>query len=157
MARTKHVEVAQADGVEPIATGKNVSIHLIYIFCEGVGAEWLADHALHLGQVGVRQHVEASVRPWLIAHAPWALGQPGMLRGCYDPSGETGEETDIDAARETVRAALGLSGGSDAVGRLYAAVRAGEGQIVVRAADGSAYASLFGRFRVQDNPFWRAG
>ena len=67
------------------------------------------------------------------------------------------EETDIDAARETVRAALGLSGGSDAVGRLYAVVRAGEGQIVVRAADGSAYASLFGRFRVQDNPFWRAG
>ena len=67
------------------------------------------------------------------------------------------EETDIDAARETVRAALGLSGGSDAVGRLYAVVRAGEGQIVVRAGDGSAYASLFGRFRVQDNPFWRAG
>jgi hypothetical protein len=67
------------------------------------------------------------------------------------------EETEVDEARDTLRAALGLGGGSDAVARLHAAVRAGNERIVVRAADGSAYGSLFGDFRVQDNPFWRVG
>ena len=67
------------------------------------------------------------------------------------------EETEVDEARDTLRAALGLGGGSDAVARLHAAVRAGNERVVVRAADGSAYASLFGDFCVQDNPFWRVG
>ncbi len=66
------------------------------------------------------------------------------------------EETEVDAARERVREALGLSGSSDAVAHLHAAVHAGQGRIVVRAPDGQAYEALPGQFRVQDNPFWRA-
>ena len=45
---------------------------------------------------GVKQFVENEVRPWLASHTPWVLNQPGMLVGCYDPSGQTGEQSDIE-------------------------------------------------------------
>ncbi len=46
---------------------------------------------------GIRQHFEASVLPWIARWAPWAL-RDGLtfIRGGYDPSGETPEETDSD-------------------------------------------------------------
>jgi hypothetical protein len=46
---------------------------------------------------GVRQHAETSVLPWLARHAPWTLqAARALLRGCYDPAGQTGEESDIE-------------------------------------------------------------
>jgi len=53
--------------------------------------------ALPCERGGVKQHIQNSVLPWFLSHAPWAIrGGRTMLRGCYDPSGETGEQTDID-------------------------------------------------------------
>jgi len=53
--------------------------------------------ALPCERGGVKQHIENSVIPWIMNNAPWALrtGRT-MIRGCYDVSGETGEQTDID-------------------------------------------------------------
>lgn len=54
--------------------------------------------ALPCERGGVRQHYDGSVIPWLTTHAPWALrGENTLLRGCYDPAGQTGEQTDIEA------------------------------------------------------------
>lgn len=45
---------------------------------------------------GIKQHLENEVLPWVATHAPWALRQPGKVVGCYDPAGETGEQSDIE-------------------------------------------------------------
>lgn len=52
--------------------------------------------ALSCERGGVKQHVEDAVLPWLSAHAPWALRRSDMLYGCYDPAGNTAEQSDID-------------------------------------------------------------
>lgn len=52
--------------------------------------------ALSCEHGGVKQHLENAVLPWLHAHAPWAIRNPGMLVGCYDPAGNTAEQSDID-------------------------------------------------------------
>lgn len=47
---------------------------------------------------GIKQHAENAVLPWLQSYAPWALRSAStMLRGCYDPAGQTGEQTDIES------------------------------------------------------------
>jgi hypothetical protein len=59
---------------------------------------------------GTRQHVEQLVRPWLSAHAPWALRNPStLLQHRYDPSMDTGENADID--QDPVRVLRELLGG----------------------------------------------
>jgi hypothetical protein len=52
--------------------------------------------ALNCEHGGVKQHLENAILPWLHAHAPWAIRNPGMLVGCYDPAGNTAEQSDID-------------------------------------------------------------
>ncbi len=53
MPWAEHVEVAQANGVNPVAARKHVGIELIDVFGDSVGAERLAYDLLHLGQGGV--------------------------------------------------------------------------------------------------------
>ena len=53
LAGAKHVEVAQADGVEAVAAGKDVGIQLVDVFGDGVGAQRFADVVFDLGQRGV--------------------------------------------------------------------------------------------------------
>jgi len=53
LAGAKHVEVTQADGVEPVAARKHLGIQLVDIFGDGVGAEGFADHVFDLGQAGM--------------------------------------------------------------------------------------------------------
>lgn len=45
---------------------------------------------------GIKQHFENEVLPWVATHCPWALRQQGKVVGCYDPAGETGEQSDIE-------------------------------------------------------------
>lgn len=52
--------------------------------------------ALSCEHGGIKQHLEDAVLPWLTMRAPWALRQRGMIVGCYDPAGETGEQSDIE-------------------------------------------------------------
>ncbi len=52
--------------------------------------------ALPSERAGIKQHLDNAVIPWLADHAPWALNQSGMIYGCYDISGETPEEADIE-------------------------------------------------------------
>jgi hypothetical protein len=59
---------------------------------------------------GTRQHVEQLVRPWLSAHAPWALRHSAtLLQHRYDPSMDTGENADID--QDPIRVLRELLGG----------------------------------------------
>ena len=52
--------------------------------------------ALTLAHGGVSQLMEQEVLPWLSKYAPWCLRNPGMVYGCYDVSGETGEQADVE-------------------------------------------------------------
>lgn len=79
-----------------------------------IGQPWRGElrvlAALACDRGGVRQHVETAVVPWLTRHAPWTLrAARSGLRGCYDPAGTTGEETDIE--RNPVEALERLVGG----------------------------------------------
>jgi hypothetical protein len=59
---------------------------------------------------GTRQHIEAQVRPWLATHAPWALNRAGdpKLFHAYDPSMNTGDQSDTDASPiKVIREMLG--------------------------------------------------
>jgi hypothetical protein len=60
---------------------------------------------------GTRQHIDAQVRPWLEAHAPWALRRRDdpMLFHAYDPSMNTGDQSDTDAS--PIRVIQSLLGG----------------------------------------------
>lgn len=66
-----------------------------------IGQAWKGQRrvlaALTCERGGIKQHLDNTVIPWLQVHAPWALHNPmAMIRGCYDPAGNTGEQTDID-------------------------------------------------------------
>jgi len=65
------------------------------------------------------------------------------------------DEPEIDEFRNVLRERLGLSSEADSIKKLHLAVTSGLRTIVIRAPDGSAYQSLFNRFRLEDNPFWR--
>ena len=59
---------------------------------------------------GTRQHIEALVRPWLEAHAPWTLARRDdpTLYHAHDPSMNTGDQSDTDASPiRVIRAELG--------------------------------------------------
>jgi hypothetical protein len=66
-----------------------------------IGQPWRGElrilAALPCDRGGVRQHVETSLLPWLSRHAPWTLtARRTLLRGVYDPAGETADESDIE-------------------------------------------------------------
>lgn len=64
--------------------------------------------------VGTRQHVEQTLLPWLQAHAPWALrrgtGEEPACYHAYDPSMDTGDQSDTDSS--PVRVLRDLVGGT---------------------------------------------
>ena len=49
LARTEHVEVAQADGLHAVAAGENVRVQFVRVFGDGVGRERSADDVLDFG------------------------------------------------------------------------------------------------------------
>ncbi len=51
--------------------------------------------ALPMDRGGMRQQVETNILPWLTRHAPWAIRQPYMIQGVYDPS-MPDDESDSD-------------------------------------------------------------
>ena len=53
-------------------------------------AAFTAQHA------GIKQLIENEVLPWLNRFAPWTLRQTNMIYGCYDISGQTSEQSDIE-------------------------------------------------------------
>src|SRR5207247_6646902 len=53
LARTEHVEVAQADGLQAIAAGENVRVQLVHVFGDGVGRQRSADEVPDFGQPGM--------------------------------------------------------------------------------------------------------
>lgn len=49
-------------------------------------------------KAGIRQHYQETVLPWILNTCPWVRGAARtMICGCYDPSGETGEQSDLEA------------------------------------------------------------
>ncbi|MFL5084348.1 MAG: hypothetical protein ACJ8FP_05980 [Xanthobacteraceae bacterium] len=64
------------------------------------------------------------------------------------------EEEDFADSREFLTAELGLSEPDDLVGTLHRMVS--QSHVAVRAADGTAADSLFGRFTIDDNPLLKA-
>lgn len=58
--------------------------------------------AFTLEHGGVAQLLENEVLPWLVSHAHWVLRNPGMVCGCYDIAGQTGEQSDIERDPITV-------------------------------------------------------
>jgi hypothetical protein len=82
---------------EPLLLGQDFGLTPTTVIGQVVNGERRILAALACERGGIRQHLENSVIPWLQTHAPWALQTPtAMIRGCYDPSGETGEESDIE-------------------------------------------------------------
>lgn len=50
LARAKHIEVAQAYGLEAVTAGKHVGIKLVDVFGHSIGAERVANVFFHLRQ-----------------------------------------------------------------------------------------------------------
>lgn len=65
-----------------------------------IGQVWRGERriyaALNCERGGVKQHLEHAVFPWLQAYAPWAMENRQMVVGCYDPAGNTKEQSDIE-------------------------------------------------------------
>jgi len=65
-----------------------------------IGQPWRGQRrvyaALTCERGGVKQHLEEAVIPWLSQYAPWTLQDRRKLIGCYDPAGQTGEQSDIE-------------------------------------------------------------
>ena len=66
--------------------------------------------ALVSERAGIREHLDATLLPWLSHHAPWALGRGrdhDGIRVHYDPALDTDEQTSIEAnALRVMRAML---------------------------------------------------
>jgi len=77
-----------------------------------IGQHWRGfirvNAALPCERGGIRQHLELTVKPWLVKNCPWIFNQRGLIQGGHDPAGDTGEETDIDQSpMKVVKAELG--------------------------------------------------
>ncbi|MCH8039556.1 MAG: hypothetical protein IH977_04335 [Nitrospinae bacterium] len=82
---------------EPIFLGQDFGLTPATVIGQPVGGALRIYAALPCERGGVRQHFEGSVIPWLTAHAPWVLRNAiTYVRGCYDPAGESGEDSDSD-------------------------------------------------------------
>lgn len=82
---------------EPIFLGLDFGLTPAAVIGQPVRGYLYIFAALFCERGGIRQFFEASVRPWLAAHAAWVLRDPlTYLRGGYDPSGEHGEQSDSD-------------------------------------------------------------
>ncbi len=53
LAFAEYVEVAQADGVEAVATGEHISIKFVDVFGNRIGRQRFADAVLHFRQTGM--------------------------------------------------------------------------------------------------------
>jgi hypothetical protein len=87
-------------------------------------------------ETGLKQHLEASVLPWLGRRMPWVLGRGGreFLFHRYDPVMDTSEGGDYDNNPVTrIRVALG---GSFAPGAVDWAARSGPMLAVFNMSDG---------------------
>src|SRR3990170_2746455 len=66
--------------------------------------------ALVSERAGIREHLDATLLPWLAQHAPWAMGRGRdheAIRVHYDPALDTDEQTSIEAnALRVMRAML---------------------------------------------------
>lgn len=65
------------------------------------------------------------------------------------------DEPEINDYRKTLISLLSINTSVDLVNALHDAVTSSLGQLTVKANDDSIFGSLFGRFAVNDNPFWR--
>jgi hypothetical protein len=63
-----------------------------------------ASHTIERG--GIKQLLENDVLPWLSRHAPWVLRGRNLLYGCYDISGQTSEQSDVERDPVTILEAL---------------------------------------------------
>ena len=102
----------------------------------------------------------------LVAHPYWqdllkfsAAGQLQEMQRVapYLEESLQDDEPDADDIREELLASLGLAEGEAHIARLHQTVTALSGKVVIKAEDGSHYENLFNRFRVDDNPMWKAG
>lgn len=69
---------------------------------------------LHLKAAGMQQLLQFEVLPWLARYMPWLRESQHLIYYGYDPSGDTGEQDDID--RTAVVSIQNLLGGSGMVG-----------------------------------------
>jgi hypothetical protein len=65
-----------------------------------IGQEWQGKVSVYAAIPcpfgGVRQHITANVKPWLVRHAPWVFQSTELIQGGYDQSGNTEEQADTD-------------------------------------------------------------
>ena len=81
---------------EPIGIGLDFGLTPTAIIGQPAHGQRRVYASLTLPHGGVRQLIEDEILPWLAQHAPWCLRSRGMLYGCYDVSGETGEQSDVE-------------------------------------------------------------
>ncbi len=79
---------------EPLACGLDFGLTPTLIIGQAVRGRRLIYGAFTIPHGGVTQLLENEVLPWMSRHCPWALRNRNMLYGCYDVSGQTGEQSD---------------------------------------------------------------
>jgi hypothetical protein len=81
------------------------------VICQRNGPRIHVLASLVLGNGGLKQFIEQRVQPWLVVHAPWALGGDRareFLIHVLDPAAEPDEGGDADqSAERRLRASLG--------------------------------------------------
>lgn len=80
---------------EPIACGVDFGLTPTMIIGQPAQGFRRIAAAHTIAHGGITQLLENEVLPWLSRHAPWALRNSQMVYGCYDVSGQTGEQSDV--------------------------------------------------------------
>jgi hypothetical protein len=93
-----HVSQTRLEAVsgEPLLVGVDFGHTPTLMIGQVIKGERRVLCALACEHGGIKQHLENEVLPWVAQHAPWALRRPNLVVGCYDPAGETGEQSDIE-------------------------------------------------------------
>lgn len=80
---------------EPLLFGQDGGLTPTTLIGQALNGRLLIAAALTIDRGGMRQLYEQKVVPWLLANAPWALRNAGLIKGIYDPS-MPDDESDSD-------------------------------------------------------------
>lgn len=81
---------------EPLALGVDFGLTPTAIIGQVVRGVRRVYASLTLEHGGITQLIDNEILPWLAQHASWALRNRQMIYGCYDVSGQTAEQSDIE-------------------------------------------------------------
>jgi len=85
---------------EPLAMGVDFGLTPTLVLGQVLKGRKLIYGAFTIPHGGLKQLLENEVLPWLSKYASFAIRNRGMVYGCYDVAGQTGEQSDSE--RDTI-------------------------------------------------------